>query len=125
MRNSITEHLVCVTDNCNSPLKLEHLSSTSDDCTEGFLRCSRCDASYPIINGVAIIVNDFTNYISQRTRILGKWLLECKTDPMKKFIRKQAKDVQKLAQNRYEEGGTWFEPYLYMRSPKTQIDKHS
>ena len=123
MRNSITEHLVCVTDNCNSLLKLEHLSSTSDDCTEGFLRCSRCDASYPIINGVAIIVNDFTNYISQRTKILGKWLLECKTDPMKKFIRKQAKDVQKLAQNRYEEGGTWFEPYLYMRSPKTKIDK--
>lgn len=124
MRNSITEHLVCVTDNCNSSLELERLRSVGDDCTEGFLNCDVCDACYPIINGVAIIVDDFPSYISQRTRILGKWLLECKTDAMKKFVRKQARDAHKLAQNRYEEGGAWFEPYLYMRSPKTKTDKH-
>jgi len=124
LKNFVAEHLVCVTDNCNSRLDVECMSAIADDCVEGFLHCDICKASYPIINGVAIIVNDFTGYISQRTRILGKWLLECKTHSMKQFLWEKSKGVRNVSQNRYEEGGAWFEPYLYMHSAKTKIDKH-
>jgi len=122
MKRFIVEHLNCITDNCNSSLELECMRTANDDCIEGFLHCNRCDANYPVINGVAVIVNNFSNYISQRTKVLGKWLIECKTESMKKFLKQKSKGITKLPQNRYEKGGAWFRPYMYMRSK--EVDKH-
>lgn len=124
MRSSLVEHLVCVTDNCNSQLDIECLKFAKDECVEGFLYCSKCSARYPIINGIPIIVEDFTLYISQRTKILGKWLLECRTNSMKQFLHEKSKHVINISQDRYEENGSWFKPYLSMHHQKAKADKH-
>lgn len=124
MKEHVIEHLVCVTDNCNKQLTLECAICEGNNCIEGFLHCNACGASYPIINGVPIIVDDFVAYISQRTIVLGRWLRECKSAPIIHFLHTKSREVRNTSQNRYEEGGAWFKPYQYMHSPATTIDKH-
>jgi len=124
MKNSIVEQLVCVTKGCNSKLEIESMADKDHDCVEGFLRCHKCEASYPILDGVAVIVNDMPAYASQRPKILGRWLVESKSRRMKDFLKETAKHVRTSSEDRYETGGAWFAPYLSMHSPKSKVDKH-
>lgn len=123
MKNSIVEQLVCVTKGCNSKLEIESMTNKHGDCIEGFLDCHKCKAAYPILDGVAVIVNDLGAYVSHRPKILGKWLLESKNKRMKDFLKETAKHVKTASEDRYEIGGAWFAPYLSMHS-KSKIDKH-
>ena len=88
MNNSIAKQMVCVTHGCSFHLDIECIRSNHDDCIEGFLRCNKCKAVYPILDGVAVIVNDFAGYASERPKIFGKWLVESKSMSMKEFLRK-------------------------------------
>ena len=124
MKNSIVEQLVCVTKGCNSKLEIESIVDKHDDCVEGFLDCHKCKAAYPILDGVAVIVNDLVTYASQRPKILGRWLVESKSRRMKDFLKETAKHVRTSSEDRYETGGAWFAPYLSMHSPKSKVDKH-
>ena len=124
MKNSIVEQLVCVTKGCNSKLEIESIADKHGDCIEGFLDCNKCQAAYPILDGVAVIVNDLVAYASHRPKILGRWLVESKNRLMKEFLKEAAKHVKITSEDRYEIGGAWFAPYLSMHSPKSKVDKH-
>ncbi len=124
MKNSIVEQLVCVTKGCNSKLEIESIVDKHDDCVEGFLDCHKCMAAYPILDGVAVIVNDLVTYASQRPKILGRWLVESKSRRMKDFLKEAGNHVRTTSEDRYEIGGAWFAPYLSMRSPRSKVDKH-
>jgi SAM-dependent methyltransferase len=43
---------------------------------------------------------------------------------MKRFLRKKSKEVKDVSQNRYEEGGAWFKPYLQMHSAGARTERH-
>jgi SAM-dependent methyltransferase/uncharacterized protein YbaR (Trm112 family) len=124
MKNSIAGQLVCVTKGCNSKLEIDSMVDKDDDCVEGFLECHKCEASYPVLDGVAVIVNDLATYTSQRPKILGRWLVESKSKRMKDFLKQTAKHVRTTSEDRYEIGGAWFAPYISMHSPKSKTDKH-
>jgi len=124
MKNSIVEQLVCVTKGCNSKLEIESITDKDHDCVEGFLSCHKCEAAYPILDGVAVIVNDLVTYASQRPKILGRWLVESKSRRMKDFLKEAGKHVRTTSEDRYEMGGAWFAPYLSMHSPRSKVDKH-
>ncbi len=124
MKNSIVEQLVCVTKGCNSKLEIESIANKDHDCVEGFLDCRKCEAAYPILDGVAVIVNDVATYASQRPKVLGRWLVETKSRRLKDFLKETAKHVRTTSEDRYEMGGSWFAPYLSMHSPKSKVDKH-
>lgn len=124
MRNSVVKQLVCVTNGCSSKLNLESIRSNHDDCIEGFLHCNKCKAVYPILDGVAVIVNNFAAYTSERPKILGSWLLQSKSRSMKEFLQENAKRIKETSENRYEAGGAWFLPYLNMHSRGSKVDKH-
>ncbi|MFY3739609.1 MAG: 2-polyprenyl-3-methyl-5-hydroxy-6-metoxy-1,4-benzoquinol methylase/uncharacterized protein YbaR (Trm112 family) [Candidatus Nitrosomirales archaeon] len=124
MKNSVVEQLVCLTKGCNSKLEIESIVDKHDDCVEGFLDCHKCRAAYPILDGVAVIVNDLATYASQRPKILGRWLVESKSRRMKVFLKEACKLVRTTSEDRYEMGGAWFAPYLSMHFPKSKVDKH-
>jgi len=123
MKNSVAEELICVTNGCNSNLDIECIKSEHDDCIEGFLHCNNCKAVYPIIDGVAVIVNDFACYASERPMVFGSWLIESKSTSMKEFLKETARRIKTTSENRYEIGGAWFLPYLAMHSSQ-KVDKH-
>ncbi len=122
MRHSVTDELACPA--CRSDLRIDEISSRGDDCVEGFINCEACGRTYPILGGVAIMMNDFAGYASQRAKTLGGWLLESRSDKMKRFLKENARRVRKAPQDRYEAGGAWFAPYLEMRSPHSSVDRH-
>jgi SAM-dependent methyltransferase len=124
MKNFIAEQLVCLTKGCNSKLEIASITNKDDDCVEGFLNCHKCEAYYPILDGVAVIVNDLATYASQRPKILGRWLVESKSRRMKDFLKQTAKHVRATAEDRYEMGGAWFAPYIAMHAHKSNVDKH-
>jgi 2-polyprenyl-3-methyl-5-hydroxy-6-metoxy-1,4-benzoquinol methylase/uncharacterized protein YbaR (Trm112 family) len=113
-----------VTKGCNSKLEIESIVDKDGDCVEGFLDCRKCKVAYPILDGVAVIVNDLATYASQRPKILGRWLVESKSKRMKDFLKEAGKHVGTTSEDRYEIGGSWFAPYLSMHSPKSKVDKH-
>ena len=99
-------------------LILENLvDKDGKECIEGFLICPNCNSKYPIIDGVSIIVNNFPNYIQNRTGMYGKWLLECKTDSMKEFLKNSGKSVSTRLEESdlYEDGGIWYFPYKWFQ----------
>ncbi len=124
MKNSVAEELICIRNGCGSSIAIECIRNNHDDCIEGFLHCKDCRALYPILDGVAVIVDDFASYVSERPKILGKWLVESESTAMKEFLKENASCIKATAENRYEEGGVWFLPYLAMHSARSKGDKH-
>jgi 2-polyprenyl-3-methyl-5-hydroxy-6-metoxy-1,4-benzoquinol methylase/uncharacterized protein YbaR (Trm112 family) len=124
MKNSVAGELICIRNGCGSNIEIECIRNSHDDCIEGFLHCKDCRALYPILDGVAIIVDDFASYASERPKILGKWLVESKSTAMKEFLKENASCIKATTENKYEEGGAWFLPYLAMHSARSKVDKH-
>jgi SAM-dependent methyltransferase/uncharacterized protein YbaR (Trm112 family) len=117
MKIQFANHLLCLEHkDKETRLSLNPLQTDdNNECVEGFLQCSHCEAQYPILEGVAIVVKDFPAYVQRRTSSYGKWLLQTKTDKMKDFLRKAIRDFPRseLGHDRYEEGGDWFAPYRW------------
>lgn len=117
MKKQFANHLLCLQHEYGDMrLSLFPLHIVNDtECVEGFLQCSHCETIYPIIEGVAIIVKNFPQYIQTRTSSYGKWLLKARTDKMKGFLREASKnlDLTQLGKDRYEEEGVWYAPYRW------------
>lgn len=119
MKIVFANHLICIKHSDKQfKLRLEDLiNKDGKECTEGFLICPNCNSKYPIIEGVAIIVNDFSNYIQNRTEMYGKWLLESKTDAMKNFLKETGRNLSRniSESDLYEDGGIWYSPYKWFQ----------
>lgn len=117
MKTQFTHHLVCLQHTEKQiQLSLNLLYKIDEsECVEGFLNCPYCETSYPIIEGVAILMRDFPKYIQERISTYGKWLLKAKTDKMKDFLKKISKPLSRseVSNDRYEEEGLWFMPYRW------------
>ena len=65
MRIQLTRHLACIKHYGRSRnLSLDLLDSTNgNECLEGFLKCEDCNQLYPVINGVALLLEDIQKLI--------------------------------------------------------------
>jgi SAM-dependent methyltransferase len=100
---------------------------SENECVEGFLTCKECATVYPIIDGVAIVVNDFTKYAESRITMFGKWLVNSKTNEMRAYLKdlgSQLSTFSSAKADRYEEDGIWYIPYrwiYYDHSPDDRL----
>jgi len=84
LHQSSLDYVRCV--RCHYELELTSYRQDKE-IEEGLLICSKCGLFYPIIHRVAILHDDFTNYLSNRPRLGGELLLSVKTEPMKSLIK--------------------------------------
>src|SRR5215203_2050418 len=96
MKVQFVNHLVCLNHSDKQiRLKLNNLTSDNkNECIEGFLYCTDCEIKYPIIEGIAIIVKNISEYIQNRTEMYGKWLLNCSSTEMKEYLKAMGKSIR-------------------------------
>ena len=119
MKTQFSHHLICL----NHTEKQIHLALETlhmegeNECIEGFLKCEQCSTVYPIIDGVAILVKDFTKYAECRTAMFGKWLVNSKTNEIKAYLKGIGSKLtsNSITNNRYEEDGIWYIPYRWVQ----------
>lgn len=128
MKKQFANHLLCLQhEDREIRLSLVSLHEASDtECIEGFLQCPHCEAVYPIIEGIPIIVKNFSAYVQRRTSTYGKWLMTTRTEKMKGFLREASRHLEtsQIESDRYEEEGVWFAPYRwtqYDHDPKDRF----
>ncbi len=71
---------------CHSKLDLVSYLQDSE-IEEGILVCSKCKQVYPIIRKIAILWNDFANYLYNRQNLGGELYLSAKTSRIKSMIK--------------------------------------
>lgn len=110
------------------PLVMEiYLSDPEDNqnCLEGMLICKNCEKKYPVINGIAIIVNNLVQYCSQRVNIFGKWYSEVKSTKLKEFLKDLSQNIEKnnYDKNKYEDDSLYFQSYKWLNNENFESDK--
>jgi SAM-dependent methyltransferase/uncharacterized protein YbaR (Trm112 family) len=128
MKTQFSHHLICLNHREKQiHLALETLRMEGEnECIEGFLKCDQCSTVYPIIDGVAILVKDFTKYAESRTAMFGKWLVNSKTNEMKAYLKRiggELSSSNSIKDNRYEEDGIWYIPYRWVQYDHTLDDR--
>ena len=127
MRFNFDQHLVCLRHKENfRTLYLEPLIVEEKECVEGFIKCTSCQAIYPVIEGVPIVVEDFVSYAYARIGTYGRWLLTSRTDKMKSFIKQIGMAMSSSTSgnnDRYEEDGAWYLPYKWAQYDYSTDDR--
>jgi uncharacterized protein YbaR (Trm112 family) len=103
---------------CKGKLSLEILDEHKSVIKEGFFSCSKCHLKYPIIFKIPILVEDLTQFFTNRP-FLGKWLIKLSlTNTMKKFIKNKISIISKSESDFSAKEAFWTEIY---RNNKTSI----
>ena len=84
MHKSSLDYLQCV--KCHSKLKLDSFIE-DEQIVEGVLTCTKCGLVCPIIDSVAVLWNDFSNYLKNRPRLGGELLLATKSEQLKSIVK--------------------------------------
>ena len=78
MKKETLKYICC--PNCSSDLSacdaIFDIAISEEEIYEGSLLCSSCATNYPIIFGIALLVNDYFSYLAQHKDTLMKILLE-------------------------------------------------
>ncbi len=122
MYESSLEYLKCA--RCGSVLALEKLSESSE-IEEGFLHCKKCSLDFPIISRLAILWDDFSNYVSSRKSLGGRLYRLARTKIMKEFLKSSFSDI-KYKEDRTHLEDRWTKIYQNSRKSKfySVINRH-
>ncbi|MGI0022891.1 MAG: class I SAM-dependent methyltransferase [Nitrososphaeraceae archaeon] len=117
MKEKITLDLRCVNRTCKKgKLDLDSILQVRDDCIEGFLSCKYCNSEYLILDGVPLLVENFSKYASQRINTFGKWIVNCKSSRIKSYLKSEGLKIHgPTMSDRYEENSRWYDSYLHFR----------
>jgi len=122
-----SQFLFCI--KCKGKLSLEILDERESVIKEGFFSCSKCNSKYPIISKIPILVEDLTQFFTNRP-FLGKWLIKSSlTNTMKKFIKKNIPIIPKSEFDLSANEAFWTEIYrnnkrsIFYKNIKSQLSK--
>ena len=127
MNRNNSQFIFCV--KCKGKLTLEILDERESVIKEGFFSCSKCNSKYPIISKIPILVEDLTQFFTNRP-FLGKWLIKSSlTNTMKKFIKKNIPIIPKSEFDLSANEAFWTEIYrnnkrsIFYKNIKSQLSK--
>ena len=127
MNRNNSQFIFCV--KCKGKLSLEILDERESVIKEGFFSCSKCNSKYPIISKIPILVEDLTQFFTNRP-FLGKWLIKSSlTNTMKKFIKKNIPIIPKSEFDLSANEAFWTEIYrnnkrsIFYKNIKSQLSK--
>lgn len=125
MKEKIALDFRCVNRVCKKGnLDLDSILQVGDECIEGFLSCKLCNTQYPILEGVPLLVENFSKYASQRINTFGKWIVKCKSSGIKSYLKSEGLKIHgPTMSDRYEENSRWYESYLHFRQDFPLDDK--
>ena len=114
MKIRIAESIYCINHAYKSKLSLDSFLDENGDSIEGILSCEKCNAKFPVIGGVAIIVENFNAYVADRVEIFGSWLVNTKSIEMRKFLKQVGMNLPRSEnnKNRYDDSD-WFKPFTW------------
>ncbi len=114
MKIKVAESLYCINHAYKAKLSLESFLDENGDSIEGILSCEKCDATFPVIGGVAIIVENFNAYAAERVEIFGSWLVGVKSIELRKFLKQAGMNIIRSEnnKNRYDDSA-WFRPFTW------------
>ena len=115
MYESSLKYLKC--PRCGNSLELEILLESSE-IEEGFLQCKKCKLDFPIISKIAILWDDFSNYISLRKVLSGRLYRFAATKNMKNFLKSSFSNV-KFKEDRTQLEDRWAK--IYQNSKKSRF----
>jgi 2-polyprenyl-3-methyl-5-hydroxy-6-metoxy-1,4-benzoquinol methylase/uncharacterized protein YbaR (Trm112 family) len=122
-----SQFIFCV--KCKGKLSLEILDEQESVIKEGFFFCSNCNLKYPIISKIPILVEDLTQFFTNRP-FLGKWLIKSSlTKTMKKFIKNKIPIISKSNFDLSAKEAFWTEIYrnnkrsIFYKNTKSQLSK--
>lgn len=102
---------------CQLPLDLEVLEE-NEEVIEGFLICNHCKNLFPIILGVPVLWDDFSNYLSSRAELGGRLFLSAVNPKLKAFVKKSLK-VNSFQKDRTRIEDRWVR--IYEQSMKAKF----
>ena len=127
MNRNNSQFIFCV--KCKGKLSLEILDERESVIKEGFFSCSKCHLKYPIISKIPILIEDLTQFFTNRP-FLGKWLIKSSlTNTMKKFIKKNIPIISKSEFDLSANEAFWTEIYrnnkssIFYKNIKFQLSK--
>ena len=114
MKIKVAESLCCINHAYKAKLSLESFLDENGDSIEGILSCEKCDATFPVIGGVAMIVENFNAYAAERVEIFGSWLVGTKSIELRKFLKEAGMNIPRSEnnKNRYDDSA-WFRPFTW------------
>jgi len=114
LKIKVAESLYCINHAHKVNLSLESFLDENGDSIEGILSCEKCDATFPVIGGVAIIVENFNAYVAERVEIFGSWLVGVKSIELRKFLKQVGMNITRSEnnKNRYDDSA-WFRPFTW------------
>jgi len=114
LKIKVAESLYCINHAYKAKLSLESFLDENGDSIEGILSCEKCDATFPVIGGVAIIVENFNAYAAERVEIFGSWLVGVKSIELRKFLKEAGMNIPRSEnnKNRYDDSA-WFRPFTW------------
>ena len=117
------QFLSCV--RCGQKLELDIIEE-KNEIIEGFLYCQKCNLEFPIISKIPILWDNFSDYLSTRTKLGGKFIIQSSSKKMKSFVKKSLSKIRIQHEDRYSIEDRWTK--IYQNSQKSQfyseIKKH-
>ena len=92
MNRKNSQFIFCV--KCKGTLILDVFDETSE-INEGFFFCNNCHLKFPIISKIPILVENLSQFLTNRSSLGGLLLELSLTKVMKKFIKNTMSKIQK------------------------------
>lgn len=115
MKEFSLDYLRCI--RCSSKLELDAFKKQIE-IDEGILECKNCHSLYPIVEGIPIIWDDFSNYISNRRKLGGR-LVKSSSIKMKKFLKESLISKSKNNEDRTNLEERWSS--IYQNSQRSRF----
>ena len=116
MQKSSLNYLRCV--RCAQKLQLEILNEDKE-IDEGFLICKNCKLSFPIIQGIPILWDDFDSYLENRPKLGGQLIISAKNNQMKIFLKNSLSKSKKPKEDKSNIEQRW--SIIYQNSKKSKF----